>query len=277
MKNMISKIIYILLIVSITIFLPACNYKNSNASQLSADQLIENENDSSDLDNPNIGQSSENYERVDNEIVEKNSEENVDITLEELAEAMSPEEAFSGNNSDEAIFFLGKDEATDTYIYSINTGNIVLRKGDEIRVLEDRLGGPQFIEPTFGFYDYDGDGDIEFALSTLRDIGSSCLKTELSVYEIENGIYERRSPDYMAFIEGATLFYTSQIEDDKIYDLGEIYETEVMGDTIEVTFHVGCVEKGKAVPEFDEGELVKAEIIYNADGSFVLSNTHLSQ
>lgn len=277
MKRKIAEVLLILLMASITILVSGCDSKNSSVIQSSTDRLIENDNFSSNIRTQDEGQSNNFIESADGEIDEEKTEKNDNITLEDLENALPPEEAFLGNYYDDMFLLLGKDEATDTLIYSNGTGNIILRNGDEIYVLEDCLGGPQYIEPSFGFYDYDGDGDIEFALSTMRDVGSSCLKTELSMYEKKNGIYERCSPDYKAFIEEATLYYAIQTKDNGTYMLGDIYETEVAGTAIEVTFHVGRVEEDKVLPEYDEGKLVKAEIIYNTDGSFVLSNIHLSQ
>ena len=196
------------------------------------------------------------------------------ITLEMLDNAPTIEAVtYSGMWEAGMILLLGKDEEAGVSVYSIDVGgNYVLRVGDEIYVLEDELGGPQYYGTEFSMVDLDNDGEDEFALIVCRGSGTGFFRMEISVYEKENGQYKRYTPDYSVFVEKVSDWFKEQNPDIDNYVFGDIYDTRISGDNIVVTFSPGFMNEGVAYPEYDVTHDVMADIKYSKDGSFYLTD-----
>ena len=197
-----------------------------------------------------------------------------EITLETLDNAPTIEAVtYSGMWEDGMIVLLAKDEEAGVSVYSIDAGgNYVLRIGDEIYVLEDELGGPQYYGTAFSMADLDDDGDKEFALIVCRGSGTGFFRMEISVYEKENGQYKRYTPDYSVFVEEVSDWFKEQNPDIDNFIFGDIYSTEIRGDHITVTFSPGFINEENAYPEYDPAYNVMADIKYSKDGSFSLNS-----
>ena len=196
------------------------------------------------------------------------------ITLEMLDNAPTIEAVtYSGMWEDGMIVLLAKDEEAGVSVYSIDVGgNYVLRVGDEIYVLEDELGGPQYYGTEFSMVDLDDDGEDEFALIVCRGSGTGFFRMEISVYEKENGQYKRYTPDYSVFVEKVSDWFKEQPPDIDNFGFEDYYSTEIKGDHITVTFSPGFINEENAYPEYDPAYDVMADIKYSKDGSFSLTD-----
>jgi len=195
-----------------------------------------------------------------------------DVNIEMLDNAPTIEAAtYAGMYEDDMILLLGTDEENDIRIYAIDTRNYILRIGDEIYILEDELGGPQYYGTEFSMVDLDDDGEDEFALIVCRGSGTGFFRKEISVYEKENGQYKRYTPDYSVFVEKVSDWFKEQHPDIDNFGFEDYYSTEIKGDHITVTFSPGFI-KEKSYPEYDPAYDVMADIEYSKDGSFSLTD-----
>ena len=197
-----------------------------------------------------------------------------DVTIEMLDNAPTIEAVnYSGMWEDGMIVLLAKDEEAGVSVYSIDAGgNYILRIGDEIYILEDELGGPQYYGTEFSMTDLDNDGEDEFALIVCRGSGTGFFRKEISVYEKENGQYKRYTPDYSVFVKKVSDWFKEQHPDIDNFGFEDYYSTEIKGDHITVTFSPGFMNEGVAYPEYDPAYDVMADIEYSKDGSFSLTD-----
>lgn len=202
------------------------------------------------------------------------------ITLAMLNNAESYGEAqYNGTAWDEGkIVLLKAKEEYNASIYAVNMWDLIYREGDDFYLLEDKLGGPQIIEPDFALADYDGDGNDELALVICKGAGTGCLQTEVSIYEKKLGKLNYHASDYTEFVKEISEWYGEHNPGVENFVFGDIYDTEIKGNNIVVTFSVGFMEDGAAYPQYyNDWPVVMADLHYNMDCSFSISGIRYSQ
>ena len=259
-------------VIFISLLLSACTAKAStesiSASEVSIEQNTDN-NEQTSASNSLPDETESEYEFNFSA-----------ITLEMLDNAESYQEAsYKGTEWDEGkIVLLETKNEFNASIYAVGMWDLIFREGDNFYLLEDKLGGPQIFDPDFALADYDGDGSDELALVTCKGAGTGCLQMEISIYEKKRGQLNYHAPDYTEFVQEISEWYGEQNPDVDNYFFGDIYSTEIKGNDIVVTFSVGFMEEGEAYPQYyNDWPVVMADLHYNLDGSFTLSDIRYSQ
>lgn len=259
-------------IILISLLLSACTAQTSTESISTSEVSVEEKADN----NEQTGTSNSLPDEIESEYEFNFS----DITLEMLDNAENYIEAsYKGTEWDEGkIVLLTTKNEYNASIYAVNMWDLIFREGDDFYLLEDKLGGPQIFDPDFALADYDGDGNDELALVTCKGAGTGCLQMELSIYEKKRGHLNYHAPDYTEFVDEISKWYGEQNPDKENYFFGDIYSTEIKGNNIVVTFSVGFMEEGEAYPQYyNDWPVVMADLHYNLDGTFALSDIRYSQ
>lgn len=209
------------------------------------------------------------------------------------------------------IAWIEKDEEHNVILYSYGLDHLVIRENDEYWVLEEGIGGPRIELPGLGVQDFDGDGEIEFAVTPLIGSGTGVnivglyvyektdtglKRQELDTWEIAEEISKQVTVDYCkgeqcayvtlrdgtpglryARLDFGTEDFLQPQEPFTKLEFGCIFETEIVENEFGVILSGGYLISGRFDPIYDSSVNVRAKLIYHPDGTFELGEMQFDE